>query len=232
MKKNNLFKSLGLLILAFSLFFNYTFAQEESNCKVLLEAISKSYDGDCKKGLAHGKGVAKGVDTYEGKFKKGLPNGQGKYIWANGDYYKGNWKDGKKNGTGYLYTASEDKGVKGIWKDDKFVKEIVDPPYKVYSQTGIQGYSFYKDDIKPYKIEVVFQRDGRQTKTIDNDLRLTSSSGAIKTSSGFTGFEYVEFPFEGSIRFVTMNRFNSSNVVCEMKFKITEAASWRIVIKY
>lgn len=31
-------------------------------------------------------------NTYTGEVKDGLPNGQGQYIFANGDVYKGKWK--------------------------------------------------------------------------------------------------------------------------------------------
>ena len=47
----------------------------QNPCKVLMKEISGSYSGECKKGLADGKGEAKGVDRYIGAFKKGLPDG-------------------------------------------------------------------------------------------------------------------------------------------------------------
>ena len=62
-------------------------AQEKTSCMVLMEAISGSYEGDCRNGLAHGKGTALGWDTYRGQFKKGLPHGTGTYIWENGAVY-------------------------------------------------------------------------------------------------------------------------------------------------
>ena len=81
-------------LLAFMIFISgYALAQE---CKVLKTEISASYHGDCKNGLAQGKGIAKGLDSYEGEFIKGLPDGTGTYIWANGDNYKGNWKKGSR----------------------------------------------------------------------------------------------------------------------------------------
>ena len=33
-------------------------------------------------------------DIYEGKWKDGYKNGQGKMNFANGDIYEGKWKDG------------------------------------------------------------------------------------------------------------------------------------------
>ncbi|HEX5742262.1 MAG TPA: hypothetical protein VFY09_00005, partial [Flavobacteriaceae bacterium] len=65
---------LTIVFLGISLFFSESlFAQ--SDCKVLNDSINQSYAGKCKKGLAYGKGIAKGIDTYEGNFKNGLPHG-------------------------------------------------------------------------------------------------------------------------------------------------------------
>ena len=97
-------------------------AQEYDKCKVLMESISGVYNGDCKNGLAHGKGVAIGIDKYDGKFKNGLPNGKGKYSWANGDFYDGNWKAGKRSGEGIMFSFEQNVNVRGIWKNDEFVK--------------------------------------------------------------------------------------------------------------
>ena len=72
--------------------------KETSNCKVLLESIQGEYSGECVDGLAHGMGVAEGIDKYEGKFKEGLPSGKGKYTWENENYYEGKWKEGKRHG--------------------------------------------------------------------------------------------------------------------------------------
>jgi hypothetical protein len=68
------------------------FAQQ-SDCKVTIADISGSYSGGCKKGLAHGKGIAQGKDRFEGQFIKGMPEGKGIYTWANGTYYDGQWKN-------------------------------------------------------------------------------------------------------------------------------------------
>lgn len=43
----------------------------QNNCKVLVPEIDSIYTGKCKKGFAHGKGNAIGIDAYKGKFYKG-----------------------------------------------------------------------------------------------------------------------------------------------------------------
>ena len=71
-----------------------------ADCKVNDSDISEEYVGGCVNGLAHGKGKAKGRDTYEGEFKQGNKHGKGRYTWANGDKYEGDYLDDMRNGKG------------------------------------------------------------------------------------------------------------------------------------
>ena len=61
-----------------------------------------------------------GVIKYKGNYKKGLPDGKGKYFSSDGSLiYDGEWKEGKYDGFGTLYS---DKAViyKGEWSDGKY----------------------------------------------------------------------------------------------------------------
>ena len=73
----------GLLLIIVLLSGSLIYAQQ-GNCRVLLPAISGEYSGGCKNGRAHGKGKARGTDTYEGRFIKGLPSGNATYTWGDG----------------------------------------------------------------------------------------------------------------------------------------------------
>uniref|UniRef100_A0A6C0EBB4 MORN repeat-containing protein n=1 Tax=viral metagenome TaxID=1070528 RepID=A0A6C0EBB4_9ZZZZ len=55
--------------------------------------------------------------NYKGKLKNGIPDGQGIYMYENGDTYEGKFKNGKKHGYGKLY---EYNGCKyfGNWEND------------------------------------------------------------------------------------------------------------------
>ena len=53
--------------------------------------------------------------------KSNCSNGQGTYIYANGNKYVGEWKDGIWHGQG-TYTETEGTVMKGIWKNGKLVK--------------------------------------------------------------------------------------------------------------
>ena len=57
----------------------------------------------------------------EGDFINGKAEGNGKYIWENGEYYIGENKNGLKNGKGTLYYANGKIKQKGNWIDDEFV---------------------------------------------------------------------------------------------------------------
>lgn len=66
-----------------------------------------------------GPGLVKWVDgdleSFEGKFEKGFPIGQGKLVFRNGDIYIGCFSDGLAEGIGEMEFANGDKYT-GSWK--------------------------------------------------------------------------------------------------------------------
>ena len=65
--------------------------------------------GDCE----DGKGTKKYLSgTYEGDWKDGLRDGQGKYTWTNGDTYTGTWSEDKRHGQG-VYVWHDGSKYKG-----------------------------------------------------------------------------------------------------------------------
>jgi len=221
-----------IVIILFLFIIKTVQAQNENQCKVLHENLQVFYEGDCKDGLAHGEGFAKGIDEYKGKFKNGLPHGHGLYTFKNGDTYEGRWKEGKRNGKGTFYNKETDKKVLGMWKDDVMIKEIKEPDYQVLRSDGITGVSFQeRHTATPGIVEVVFQRDGNESRTASG-LIINTSSGNLKMSGYFSGVENAEFPLEGRVEFRAPNRFNTVMVKYELQFKINKKSSWKIVIRY
>jgi len=134
MAKTIIFKtkaiSLALLLMSF-----YTYSQD---CAVEKETLKGTYTGDCKKGKAHGKGKAVGIDTYEGDFKNGFPDGQGIYTWGNKNMFAGRYIKGLKEGKGVLTFRKEgakDSVVEGYWKKDVYIGKN-ESPWQVISKTG------------------------------------------------------------------------------------------------
>jgi len=71
-------------------------------CYVADVRLQGSYSGECRNGKAYGRGKAVGIDTYEGGFIDGTLDGQGTYVWANGDRYLGRFKKGEPYGRGTM----------------------------------------------------------------------------------------------------------------------------------
>ena len=93
-----------------------------ADCRVMLDDIAGSYEGECHKEKAHGWGKAIGKDTYEGEFKKGYPDGKGTYTWINGDYFEGTFIKGRREGEGKMVYASvnADSVLTGYCEDELF----------------------------------------------------------------------------------------------------------------
>jgi hypothetical protein len=126
-------KILLLAALTFSL--NNLYSQQ---CEVEKETLKGTYTGDCKKGKAHGNGKSVGVDTYEGDFKSGLPDGQGTYTWSNKNTFTGKFSKGLREGKGSMLikkTGAADSLVEGYWKKDVYIGKN-EKPWIVYSKTG------------------------------------------------------------------------------------------------
>ena len=100
------------------------FATPIVNCKVNDVDINQEYRGECRNGLAHGKGRAKGRDVYFGEFKDGNTHGQGTYTWATGDSYEGSWVNGERIHGKY-------KGKNGTYEGD-------------FLNKNYQGFGVYK----------------------------------------------------------------------------------------
>jgi hypothetical protein len=193
------------------------FSQAKSDCKVLLESLAGSYEGDCKKGLANGKGKAIGKDSYEGEFKKGFPEGKGVYTWSNGDVYSGSFKKGLKQGDGKLvYNPDKysDSILTGFWKDDIYYG-LFEDPYKVLSKSG------------PVNRVIV-----RRLGNAPHDIRISGEMSMLRergvNSMYFTGngFDNVQFPF-------TLDMEASyANVPVSFKVVIYEQGLWEVVVNF
>ena len=77
------------------------------------------YEGNWKKGLKNGNGrMKKRGCIYEGNWKDGSINGRGRLTWESGNIYKGDFVKGKLNGDGYMIWYNESKKYTGHWENN------------------------------------------------------------------------------------------------------------------
>ncbi len=221
----------NVLLILLSIGFTVFVVSGKDPCKVLKPEISLNYSGECKDGLAHGRGEATGIDFYKGMFRKGLPHGVGTYEWSTGEFYEGSWKNGLRHGQGTYYffsPAGNDTLVTGKWVKDKFVeRKKEDPEYKI----------IYKYNIG--RINVIRTGDGEQIwlKILRNgavvavsNLMLIGDSGNTRIEGYFTGFERCSFPFAGKITFQVPNDFSAVILSVELQFEVYKPGRYEVHI--
>lgn len=202
-------------------------AQED--CKVIKKEISLTYQGDCKKGLAHGKGEAVGIDTYVGQFKKGYPHGTGTYTGADSSVYIGDWKNGVRDGEGELTYKIDgrDSTITGIWKDDVYVGPKPEKP-KIIRSEGLERYSIRREG-EGNRILVDIFMNGSPNTTIEN-LSFFATSGTEFTMGRSIGYENINFPVIIKISYKTWNKMHTSQHYVSFEFEIKPEGKWKVVL--
>ena len=203
----------------------------QDDCKVLMSEISGSYTGKCKKGLAHGEGLAVGTDTYEGRFLKGLPNGKGKYTWTDGRVYEGSWEAGKREGKGTMTypTTGEDSILIGYWKKDEYVGTELIPPFRVTRNQGIVRYSIRKINDVGSGFSVGLYLAGSFNTDVDN-FSLDTSSGQEFESGRKHGIENAIVPYNVFIKYRVWNQMHSAQHDVYFDFTINEEGTFEVTI--
>jgi hypothetical protein len=204
------------------------YAQEE--CKVLMENIQSSYDGECKNHLANGKGTARGLDTYTGSFKKGYPNGKGIYKWSTGEYYDGEWVMGKRHGIGEYHNIHEGHEVvqSGIWKDDRYLgPKPIAPVIRINQNVS---------DVKISKTgegdEVILKiMMAGNVNTSVTDLSINVNSGNEFRYGSYMGYKSIVFPFICKVNYTTFNKLRTMQIPCVLEFEIIEPGRWEVKLE-
>lgn len=227
MKKNNVILT-SIFTIAF-LISGINVYSQNSNCKVKMESISGTYSGKCKKGLAHGKGVAEGTDHYSGWFSKGLPHGEGKYIWANGDWYEGAWKYGIKEGEGKLVSGGS--VISGYWKEDRYIGEKLIQSYTITRSLHVVRYSFRKIKTPNHEVKIKLTRGGVENAGVE-DFMIAYTSGEQFKLGGYTGLQNPRFPLDVKVTFNAWNLFRTAKSEVVFEFTINEPGNWDIIISY
>lgn len=192
-------------------------------CKVKVEALSGSYSGDCRRGLAHGQGFAEGVDQYQGRFRNGLPHGQGTYIWANGNYYQGQWRNGLRHGQGAFFFEIDGEKVEqsGVWRNGEFIGETQKAGFIPGHIINLKRYSVNRTD-DGNMVLVTYYTHNRITSPPRDYLFQINSGSSIRVGQS-AGFEDVIFP-------ATINITYTHEGLVRVRFEATinEPGIWEI----
>jgi len=196
---------------------------QASSCKVLLPQIAGSYEGECKKGLADGMGKAQGIDLYEGCFRKGYPEGHGKYTWKDGATFEGEWKKGQKNGYGVLtnHPASQDSILTGYWIDDEYIG-TEKSPFKVNNKgINVLGLNVTRVGTDKDQIVVEFNKNGKPLSIYSFSVTevLGGYSTILKSDFSKTLLN-VRFPF----------RAEMAGGAYVFDITISQRGSWKIIV--
>ena len=200
---------------------------QNTDCKVIKTEISGTYSGGCRKGLAHGKGIAQGTDRYEGEFIKGLPSGIGVYRWANNVYYEGEWKNGMREGEGKM--VYPDSVVYGIWKEDKYMGKKAIAPYKIVTSMSVSRSTITKSADRNFGVKIRIKQGGLDNISIEN-FTMAYDSGSEYRSGNYYGIENVTFPLSVKVKYRSWNQLMTSQFSVIFEFVINEPGSWDVVI--
>jgi hypothetical protein len=215
-----------LLIILVLISGNLIYAQK-NDCKVIRPDLSGTYSGGCKNGLANGKGIAQGTNRYEGQFNKGLPDGKGRFTWANGTYFEGQFRDGMRDGQGKM--VYKDSVVNGFWKEDKYVGEKIIAPYTIIRNISVARYTFKKSIESSSGIRVKIMQGGSNNSTIE-DFSMAYDSGEEYRMGSVYGVQHTSIPLSVKITYRTWNVFHTTQYSVQFEFILNDPGTWDIVL--
>jgi radial spoke head protein 1 len=217
---------------SFTLIFLIMFAipaSAQETCQVLVSGLSEGYSGSCKRGLAHGQGHAWGEDFYEGRFRAGLPDGFGKYNWANGNMYEGLWKQGKRHGKGTFRFEKEGEIVEltGNWTEDEFAGSSRIPAYTLGHVLNVERHNIRRSG-DGNMILITTYEQGRINPHPQNFLFQLDSGSSIMVGQAI-GYENVMFPAVIKITYNVADKLQQGLVVrARFEAVINEPGVWEI----
>lgn len=216
------------LLITFFISGTYVFSQQDE-CIVAVKAIAGSYTGGCKNGLASGKGIARGIDSYEGQFREGIPHGKGTYTWSNGDYYEGQWEKGKMEGRGKM--VYKDSTITGFWSGGEYNGKELIPPYSIIRSRNVTRSSITKKPGTLNQVRIKIIQGGTNNSFIENYSGSYSTGSVYNTGDpGGYGIQDIIFPFEAQLKYSAWNKTHTVLSEVIFDFKINEPGSWEVII--
>jgi hypothetical protein len=217
----------GRIIISLLLLLGFNAYGQTGDCKVLIPNLAGTYSGECKKGLAHGNGVAQGIDRYEGNFFKGVPDGKGIYKWADGSSYDGEWKNGVREGIGRFVKG--DSVAAGYWKGDKYQGNVKLPNYKITGSRNLQRYTFTKSVETQNGVRIKLMLGGAENTEVE-DFSLAYSSGSEYRNVGTYGIQNSNVPLDVVVRYRTWNQLHSAQYDVFFEFTIHQPGTYNVIL--
>ena len=223
--------------------FSFPYVLNAQDCQVLVEVISEEYEGDCRRSLAHGDGMAKGNGfIYEGEFKKGYPHGEGILKMEDGSTFKGEWKGGDIYGYGTLVNSDGEK-ITGYFKGTitgfRYMGEDKSSlaGYKVLETERLDNatYQFVKTNEEPFTIQIqIFENRIRRINNFEIMGITSGSVQRITNNGGRLNAEIVNvnYPVTMNIRYMIPYGTQDANLPRIMRFTINEAGQWMLTITH
>lgn len=219
----------SMLIASIFAFCSLCVTSQELQGPVLKKELVGKYEGEIKKGLAHGQGTAIGLDAYTGHFSKGLPDSEGTYTFENGDVYRGEFSKGLFSGKGVLTCkkAHGDSIVDGYWQEGLYLGKVQIAPYEITNKTG---------SVNP---RITNTGDGNQVEIVVMDpfnkyivpQILVIGECTQQSYYARTLFADAVFPLTFDIRYSCTNKTSSGIINSTIRIKINKPGNWQITLR-
>jgi hypothetical protein len=226
------------VLVSLALVLGATLVTYSQACKVELAALQGSYEGECVKGVAEGKGTARGKDIYIGEFKKGLPHGRGVYQWSTGETYFGDFKKGQRDGLGVFtyFENGREKSQKGQWKIDRFIMEDIRASYHVREEFGIFNQRAVRSD-DGGTVMFYFEQKGQPDKTVKfKDFKISSGEFrdvTQRSQNTMVMFDKIEtFPVVIRIEYSRKSLDTFLDVNCVFEIELYEQGIWEFHLEH
>lgn len=174
-------------------------AQED--CKVNDANLSGTYKGECKNGLANGKGESMGMHRYRGTFKAGVPDGKGIYYYSENTFYIGAFQDGIKEGKGEMHYLrnGNDSIIKGYWSGGEFRGK----DYTTWTASGEKRFD---------QFEVQASKEPGNVVTFEISSTTGSPNGTPITISEGVGYQLIldELSSTNGVEITKLSEFNTT----------------------
>ena len=110
-------------------------------------------------------------------------------------------------------------------KKRKSAKKVEVKSSKVLMKRNVQRVMLTKRSDEGNHVEIVVMEGGTPLRNLE-DLQMTGSSGSSTALNNFQGFDNFSLPFEGYIKFRSVNKMGSVVYDREVRFVLNDPGKW------